>query len=100
MAKRDEAVEIIVGALHRHAAHADVFALVLAPFGEDYAKRPACDLRVVEKELIEIAHPVKQQAVGIDCLDLEILRHHRREARGGAFGTSGCRLEASMVLEA
>ena len=30
MTERDEAVEIIVCALHRHAAHADVFALVLA----------------------------------------------------------------------
>ncbi len=86
MAERDEAVEIIVGALDRHAAHADVFALMLAPFGEDYAERPARDLRVVEEELIEIAHPVKQQAVGIGRLDLEILRHHRREARSGDFG--------------
>ena len=60
MAERDQAVEIIVGALDRHAAHADVFALVLAPFGEDDAERPARDLRVVEKQLIEIAHPVKQ----------------------------------------
>ena len=85
MAERDEAVEIVVGALDRHAAHADVFALVLAPFGEDDAERPARDLRVVEEELVEIAHPVEEQAVGIGGLDLEILRHHRREARARRF---------------
>ena len=86
MAERDQAVEIIVGALDRHAAHADVFAVVLAPFGEHDAERPARDLRVVEEQLVEIAHPVEEQAVGIGRLDLEILRHHRREASRGAFG--------------
>ena len=83
VAKRDQAVEIVVGALDRHAAHADVLALVLAALGQHDAERPARDFRVVEEQLVEIAHPVEQQAVRIGGLDLEILRHHRREARGG-----------------
>ena len=83
MAERDQPVEVVVGALDRHAAHADVFALVLAALGENDAERPARDLCVVEEQLVEIPHPIEQQAVGIGRLDLEILRHHRREARAG-----------------
>ena len=82
MAERDQALEIIVGALDRHAAHADVLALVLAAPGQDDAERAARDLRVLEEQLVEIAHPVEQQAIRIGGLDLEILRHHRREALG------------------
>ena len=49
MAERDEAVEIVVGAFDRHAAHADVFALVLAALGQHDAERAARDLRVLEE---------------------------------------------------
>ena len=43
------------------------------------------DLRVLEEQLVEVAHPVEQQAVRIGRLDLEILRHHRRQPGGDAF---------------
>jgi hypothetical protein len=56
---------------------------VLAALCEDDAERPARDFRVFEEQLVEVAHSVEQQATGIDRLDFEILRHHRREARGG-----------------
>ena len=62
MAKRDQPVEVIVGALDRHPAHADVLAFVLAALREDDAERPARDFRVVEEQLVEVAHPVEQQA--------------------------------------
>src|SRR5215471_8944956 len=39
MAKRDEAVEILVGAVDRHAAHRDIAAEMLAAFGEHDAER-------------------------------------------------------------
>ena len=65
MAERDQPVEIVVGALDRHAAHADVLAVMLAPLGQNDAERPARDLRVLEEQLVEIAHPVEEQATGI-----------------------------------
>ena len=86
MAKRDQAIEVVVGALDRHAAHANVLAVVLAALGQHDAERAARDLRVLEEQLVEIAHPVEQQAVGIGGLDLEILRHHRRQPRRGRLG--------------
>ena len=91
MAEADEALQIIVGALDRDAAHGDVGARVLAALGQDDAERPAGGLRVGEEQFVEIAHPVEQEAVGIRRLDLQILRHHRRDARvvGGERPGSG-----------
>jgi len=38
---------------------------------------------VVEKELVEIAHAIKQQRVRRLPFDLKILRHHRRDGGVG-----------------
>ena len=35
-------------------------------------------LGVLEEQLVEIAHPVEQQAIRVGRLDLHVLRHHRR----------------------
>jgi hypothetical protein len=35
-------------------------------------------LGVLEEHLVEVAHPVEQERVGMRRLDLKILRHHRR----------------------
>ena len=80
MAQRDEPVEIFVGALDRHAAHRDVHSQMLAALGQHDTERPARDLGVLEEHLIEIAHPVEEQAIRIGGLDLEILLHHGRDA--------------------
>ncbi len=39
MALRDQAMQIVVGALHRHAAHRDIRALMLAALGQHDAER-------------------------------------------------------------
>ena len=33
---------------------------------------------IVEKQLVEIAHPVEQQRVRMTCLQAQVLLHHRR----------------------
>ena len=61
----DQAREIGLGGMHRHAAHRDVGALVLAALGQrDVERRRRLD-RVVEEQLVEIAHAIEQQAVGM-----------------------------------
>ena len=77
VAERDQAVQIFVGAHHRHAAHRDVAALMFTALGEHDAERARGDLGVVEEHLVEIAHPVEQQAVRIGGLDFDVLLHHR-----------------------
>src|ERR1051325_10778205 len=83
MALRDQAVQILVGAVHRHAAHRDVLAEMLAALGQNDAERAARDLGVLEEQLVEITHPVEQEAVRIGVLDLDVLLHDRRRPRGG-----------------
>ena len=81
-ALRDQPLQVFVGAVDRHAAHRDVLAQVLAALGQHDAERLRGGHRVLEEQLVEVAHPVEQQAVGIGGLDLEELRHRRRHAGG------------------
>ena len=80
MAERDQPVEIFVGADDGNAAQRHVLAEIFSALGEHDAERARGDLGVFEEHLVEIAHPVEQQAVGIGGLDLDELRHRRRDA--------------------
>jgi hypothetical protein len=64
-----------------HAAHRDVFAQVLAALGQDDAQGFRRRYRVLEEKLVEVAHPIEQQAVRIGGLDLKELRHRGRDTR-------------------
>ena len=89
MAKADQALQIIISAINRHAAHGNIFAQMFSALGQHNAKRPAGNFRILEEQLVEIAHPVKQQAVRIGRLDLDKLSHHRRDAMGISLGGGG-----------
>ncbi len=98
-------MKILVGALDRHAAHGDVLAAMLAALGEHDAERAARHLRVTEEQLVEVAHPVEQQAVRIGGLDLDVLLHQRRDAmvfaRGGGrrrHGGGGRRIHGATLV--
>ncbi len=89
----DQALEVVVGGVDRHAAHRDVLAQMLAALGERDAERARGDGRVVEEQLVEIPHAVEQEAIGIGGFDLEILGHHRGgRRRPGVFGARGRRV--------
>ncbi len=66
-----------------HAAHRDVGAVMPAALGQRDVERRRRGLRILEKHLVEIAHPEKQQAAGMRAFDLVILRHDRRGRRAG-----------------
>ena len=88
VAEADEALEVIVGA-PINAAHRDVLAEMLASLGQHDPERPARDLRILEEELVEIAHPVEEEAIGVGTLDLDILRHRRDAAVFGRLRLRG-----------
>ena len=67
-------------------------AEMLAALGQHDAERARGDLGVLEEHLVEIAHPVEQQAVRIGGLDLDVLLHHRRDAAGVAVRAADLRL--------
>ena len=73
----DQPGEIPLCRMHRHAAHRDRHAIMLAPRGERDIEARRGDLRILEEHLEEIAHPVEQQTILRFGLQREILRHHR-----------------------
>ena len=77
----DEARQIGIDGMHRHAAHRDVGAVMPAAPGQRDVERRRRGDRVIEEQLIEIAHPEKQEAPGMAALDLVILRHDRAQRR-------------------
>ena len=85
----DQPLQIGVMAVHRHAAHRDVLAQMLAALGQRDIERPCRRHGIVEEQLVEIPHPVEQKRAGMARLDLQILRHHRRHARIGLAGWPG-----------
>jgi hypothetical protein len=86
-AAADQPREVAVGGMDRHAAHGNVLAQVPAPLGERNVQgRRGLD-RVVEEQLVEIAHAIEQQAVGMVPLDLQVLHHHGRDRGLGGPGS-------------
>ncbi len=95
MPLHDQPLQVFVRAMHRDAAHGDVAAEMLAPLGEHDAERARRDFGILEEQLVEIAHPVEQEAIRIGGLDLDVLLHHRRWARGALGGRA--LLEAGRI---
>ena len=77
VAEPDQALQILIRPVDGHPAHGDVLAQVLAALGQHDRQRGGGDDRIVEEELVEIAHAIPEQAVGIGRLDLEVLGHGR-----------------------
>ncbi len=86
----DQAREIGLVAVHRHAAHRDVLAQVLAALGQRDVERGRRAHRIVEEQLVEIAHPVEQQMVRMRRLDRQVLAHHRGRICRNHRGPRGC----------
>jgi hypothetical protein len=78
----DQLRKIGIGGVGGHAAHGYVLAAVLAALGEGDVERLRRLHRIVEEQLVEIAHAVEQQAIGVRPLGREVLRHRRRGEGG------------------
>jgi hypothetical protein len=81
--------------MDRHATHLDILPQMLAALGQHNAQRRRGDLGVLEEQLVEIAHAIEQQIARVDRLDLEELRHHRRQHRRGL--TDGRGFERRLI---
>ncbi len=62
----------------RHARHLDRVACRCATLGQREIEQACGFLRVVEKQLVEIAHPVEHERARMIRLDAQVLLHHRR----------------------
>jgi hypothetical protein len=67
-------------AVHRHAAHGDVLTQMFATLGQGNIKGCSGLNRIIEEQLIEIAHAIKQNGFPVFRLDFKELQHHGRHA--------------------
>ena len=82
----DEALQIGIGGVDRHPAHRHIRSPVTTAAGQRNVERLCGGDRVLEEQLVEVAHSVEQEATRVGVLDGEVLRHHRR-CRGGTRTT-------------
>ncbi len=82
----DQARQVLLGRVHGHAGHRHRFALMLAARRQSDVEGLCRGDRVIEEQLVEIAHAEKQQAVGIGRLGLLPLGEHGRGAVGDHCG--------------
>ncbi len=75
--------EIALDAVVRHARHRDRLAGRLAARGQRDVEQPRGALRIVVKQLVEIAHAIEQQHVRVLRLEAQVLLHHGGMSVGG-----------------
>src|SRR3954449_8199574 len=91
----DQPVQVELGVVHRHAAHRNVVTGVAAALGERDLQRGGGRHRVLEEQLVEVAHAEEEERAGVLGLERVVLRDHRAR-RLAVRPTTGVRL-ASYV---
>ena len=81
--------QVLLGGMKGHARHPDRLAIGGAASGQRDAKQPGCLVGIVVKELIEIAHAIKEQHRRVLGLDAKVLLHHGRVAGKRLSGRRG-----------
>ena len=79
LAQPDQLGEVAVERHHRHTGHRDRLAATGAARGQGDVEQAIGLARIVEKQLVEIAHAIEQERVGMVGLDAGVLRHHWRQ---------------------
>jgi hypothetical protein len=69
--------EVLLGSVIGHTGHSDRRAVGRAAPGQRDIEQLGRAHRIVMEQFVEIPHAVKQQHVGMLCLDAQVLLHHR-----------------------
>jgi len=64
-----------------HAGHLDRRTVGLAARGQGDVEQAGRFFGILEKQLVEVAHAVEEQGVGMVFFQFEVLDHHGRMAR-------------------
>ena len=87
----DEPREITLHRVHRHTGHHHRLTRTLAALCERDVQQPVGLARVVEKQLVKIAHAIENECVWEVCLDAQVLLHHGRVGRKVSRSAGGWR---------
>ena len=90
LAAAHEPREVTFGAVIRHARHRDRLACRLAARRQRDVEQARRALRVVVEQLVEIAHPIEQQRVGVLRLEAQVLLHDGGVLRGRFWKSGAC----------
>ena len=77
-AELDQLGEVLLNGVEGHAGHRDRLAGRLAALGQGDVEQARGLFGILEEQLVEVAHPVEQQQVGVLALQRQILLHDRR----------------------
>jgi len=91
-AQLDQACQIALDRVERHARHDDGLPRRLAAFGDGDVEQAACLFGVLPEQLVKVAHPVEDERVGKLRLDGQVLGHHGgvgAQVRRGRHGVCG-----------
>ncbi len=78
----EKLLNVRLGGMIRHAAQRYRAILVFVARRQRDVENFRRSVRILEKHLVKIAEPKKQNSVAVALLDLEILLHHRRDFDG------------------
>jgi hypothetical protein len=76
-AQLDEPRQVLLDRVVRHPGHLDRLAGGRAAGGQRDVHQPRGLLGVLEEQLVEVAHAVEEEGVGVVLLDAQVLLHHR-----------------------
>ena len=88
LAELDQPAQVAFHRVHRHAGHDHRLSGRLPTRGQGDVEQPVRLARVVEEQLVEIAHAIEDERVRELRLDAQVLLHHRRVR--GQVGGRGC----------
>nr|UOZ97320.1 hypothetical protein NCPCFENI_01238 [Cupriavidus sp.] len=77
MARLNEPRQIALGRGNGYACHYHRGTSALSALGQRNAENARGLLSVFIKELVEVAHAIEQQRIGMLRLDAQVLLHHR-----------------------
>ena len=83
--------QVLLAGVHRHAGHRHLLAAALAAAGQRDVQQPGGAPRVVEEQLVKVAHAIEQQPRRVLRLQREVLGNHRRVRHGRGGGRRGRR---------
>ena len=79
----DQADQVVIEGMYRHAGHRYRLTRRLAARGQRDIKQPRRAARVIEEQLVKVAHAIEHQQIRVFGLDAQILLHHGRVFFGG-----------------
>src|SRR6266571_1494616 len=91
---RDQPAQVLRRSLDRHTGKRDLGGAAVVARGEGEPQFARGELGIVFEHFVELAHPEKQDSLGIARLDLTVLLHERcfrwRHRGHGSSTTNGC----------